>query len=468
MKRQRIICTALSAVLGFSLFALGGCGNDGGDDTVRINVKTPLIRMSTPSAISNAEIATSGDFLSLAAKAFTEQYKKDKVEITVNMFPDGEEERFVTDIFGTEDAADVLYDDFYNMITYVHSGNAISLEGLLSESARADLKDGYVEWGEVAGEVYMLPYLGRQNILMYNKAILREYGLDEFVEDETGIIQTWSIDEWEYVLDTLGAGMAQKTDKKYAPTMMYAKDNQGDSHIMALISGFGVSLVDDDGYFHFDEPEALRGLEWLQSGIERNWYMPHPQNFTLSDCDRLFHEGQIAFYVFNIGCEVYLQGEEEVAKCGYVNFPSLTGGIATRFVTGFEIFDNKDARKLAAAKDFVKFIYETEEWLNVSSGSISASKRVTEQQEAQNMLMIDQFTKNIPNVIHFMRGNPNWQGLDYSVRNVFYKGIFNLLSGRLTPQECAAKLNKDCNEATEYGRENSVIFKKLAKRNKQG
>lgn len=472
MKKQKIICTILATVMGLSLFSLGGCGGKKTDPVVQLNVKTPLIKMVTP---SKPEITTSGDFLTLAVEAFAKQYTKEKVEISVRMFPSGFEEEFVTNTIGTEDAADVLYDDFYNMIAYVHSGIAIPLEGLLTDDARADLKQDYLEWGQVSGttqngvdvsnRIYMLPFVGRQNILMYNKALLNECGLSEYVSGETGVIQNWSLEDWNYILDTLAEKLAIKSEQtgvQYAPTMMYAKDRSGDTHIMSLLIAFGNGMIADDrGYFDFTEEKALQGIEWLQSGLKRpngySWYMPNPQAFTMSDCDRLFHSGQIAFYSFNIGSVVYAGGREEVEKYGYVNFPGGENGRATRFVTGFEIFDNQDARKLAVAKDFVKFIYETEEWLNASAGNISVSKRVTAAQEAENMLMIDQFTANIKNVVHFMRGNPNWQGRDNSVRNVFYKNIAELLSGKVTPKECALQLNTECNAATDYGWENSKL-----------
>ena len=481
MKKRRVICTILSAVFCLSLFSLGACGKK--DSTIRLIVKTPRIVMNLFNQNDEYDkIETSADFLAQAGAAFEREYTKAKVEISVRMFREGEEQAYVTNAFGTEDATDVLYDDFFNMVSYAHSGNAIQLDGLLTDEARADLKPDYLEWGKISGQTYMLPFLGRQNILMYNLEIFKEYGLDRYLPQGVGQegrefeIQNWSIEQWEDILDTLARGMAKKSEEtgvQYAPVMMYAKDNLGDTYIMSLISAFSGELVDENGYFQFMKTEnggevvnqeALKGLEWLYGGVEKGWYMPNAQAFSMNDCHRLFHDGQIAFYPFNIGSQVYIDGRNELEKYGYVNFPkdgvdeegNQLGG-ATRFVTGFEIFDNHDAKKLDVAKDFVKYIYETEKWLNVSAGSISASERVTRIQEEHNMLLIKQFTENKPNVVHFLKGNPNWQGQENSIRNVFYRNIANLLAGRVTPEACAKKLNEECNKATDEGWNSSTL-----------
>ncbi|MCM1499908.1 MAG: hypothetical protein NC124_15705, partial [Clostridium sp.] len=126
------------------------------------------------------------------------------------------------------------------------------------------------------------------------------------------------------------------------------------------------------------------------------------------------------------------------------------------FVTGFEVFDNGDELKVQAAKDFIRYIYENDEWLELSAGNIPASKKVSEKYKEQ-ITMLDEFTKNAEHVVDFMNNSPNWQGNDTSVRSVFWPNIHELLSKNVTPQECAKKLDEDCNAALDIGRENSVL-----------
>ena len=80
-----------------------------------------------------------------------------------------------------------------------------------------------------------------------------------------------------------------------------------------------------------------------------------------------------------------------------MNFP---GNLATSFITGFEVFDNG---------------------------------------------------------VDFMNNSPNWQGNDTSVRSVFWPNIHEMLTGAITPQECAEALNEACNAALQTGHENSKL-----------
>jgi multiple sugar transport system substrate-binding protein len=71
--------------------------------------------------------------------------------------------------------------------------------------------------------------------------------------------------------------------------------------------------------------------------------------------------------------------------------------------------------------------------------------------------MLDEFVKNSVNVVDFMNSSPNWQGSPTSVRNVFWPNIHKLLLGIVTPAECAAALDRDCNYSLETGRQQSTL-----------
>ena len=107
-----------------------------------------------------------------------------------------------------------------------------------------------------------------------------------------------------------------------------------------------------------------------------------------------------------------------------------------------------DEMKIQVAKDFLKYIYEDEELMDISAGNIPESKRVAEKY-ADEIVMLRQFSENVDNVIDFMNSSPNWQGQDNSVRSVCWPHIHKLLAGNTTPEECAANLNRDCNAAIE-------------------
>ena len=114
-----------------------------------------------------------------------------------------------------------------------------------------------------------------------------------------------------------------------------------------------------------DRPEAVQGLKWIQDGVERGWYAPHPELLEIMDLQQLFQADRLAIYMFNNASYMLYDNIEE--EYGFVNFP---GNIATSFITGFEVFDNGDEMKIQVAKDFLKYIYEDEELMDISAGNI--------------------------------------------------------------------------------------------------
>jgi multiple sugar transport system substrate-binding protein len=274
---------------------------------------------------------------------------------------------------------------------------------------------------------------------------MKDCGLENYVQDSLEI-QNWTTDEWTYILDTL----AQNLPSGVYPMTIYGKNNQGDTHIMSYIRSFGSTIFDEDGNFNFESDEAVKALTWIQDGVDRGWYAPHPENLEISDCQELFSNNQLVFYIFN-NANVALY--DNLDDYGFVNFP---GNVATSFVTGFEVFDNGNPTKVQAAKDLIKYIYETDEWLELSAGNIPESKKTAEKY-ADKITMLNEFSNNSPNVVDFMNSSPNWQGNETSVRSVFWPNIHELLLGSVTPEECAKNLDDDCNRALEIGRETSTL-----------
>lgn len=433
----------IAITLVFALYAslLAGCGKNTKKEVTLI-IKVPSLVLNS---VSNPEITDTGLFLQQAGEAFAAQYEKADVTIQVKSFEYVDEVKAITDSFDTENAADILYEGYFNMASYLHTGRVVPLDDIISDELRNDIDNASWAMSMADGKVYMMPFLSMQNILIYNKELFQNCGLEKYIAD-TVTIQNWTLEEWTDILDTL----ASKLPEQAYPMMMYGKNNQGDTHIMSYIRAYGSTVFGEDGHFEFENEVAVKALEWIQSGVDKGWYPPHPENLELSDCTELFSNEQLAIYVFNnSNFALY----DNIENYGYVNFP---GNVATSFVTGFEVFDNGDELKVQTAKDFVRFIYENDKWLEMSAGNIPVSKKVSEKYQDQ-ITMLDEFTKNSENVVDFMNNSPNWQGEDTSVRSVFWPNIHNLLSKSVTPQECAKKLDETCNAALDIGWENSVL-----------
>ncbi|MCM1127862.1 MAG: extracellular solute-binding protein [Lachnospiraceae bacterium] len=438
MKRKAIAVT-LAFTLLISLFS--GCGQKAQQE-ITLVVKVPNLVMNS---VSNPDITDSSVFLKQAGDAFAAQYEAAKVTFQVETFDYVDEIQAITGSFDTKDATDILYEGYFNMASYLHTGKVVPLDDIISDELRDDIDDASWAMSMVNGKTYMMPFLSMQNILIYNKELFKECGLEKYLID-TNTIQNWTLEEWTDILDTLASNLPSQT----YPMMMYGKNNQGDTHIMSYIRACGSTIFSADGHFDFESEAAVKALEWIQSGVDKGWYPPHPENLEITDCNELFSNGQLAIHIFNnANFTLY----NNMDNYGYVNFP---GNVATSFVTGFEVFNNGDELKVQAAKDFIKYIYENDEWLELSAGNIPASRKVSEKYQDQ-ITMLDEFTKNAVNVVDFMNNSPNWQGSDTSVRSVFWPNIHELLAKSVTPEECAKELNETCNAALDAGRQNSVL-----------
>lgn len=138
---------------------------------------------------------------------------------------------------------------------------------------------------------------------------------------------------------------------------------------------------------------------------------------------------------------------------GLVNFPGPDDdGCATTFVSGFEVFDNGDAAKVRAAKDFLSFIYGNQELLDYAAGTIPASISASERY-GDRIPCFDLFRDNSRNVVDFTGSNPDTR----ATRDIFYRCIHDLLMGNATPEQTAERIDRECNEAIDRGIAESVL-----------
>lgn len=437
---KRAAALLLSAVLTAGI--LSGCGAEPAPEQEKVHliVKTATITMN---AVVDPSVEESSQFLQKAADAFVEQYEAADVTIDVELYDATRETEAIVGCFDTPDAADLVYGDFFNIGTYVHTGRVVPLDDIITDDIRADIDPALWELGRVEGKTYLMPFLERQNVLAYNKELFRKAGLEAYIQNGESI-QSWTLEEWEEILDTL----ADNLPGTVYPMMMYAVNDQGDTHIMTLLRSHGAAFFDKDGHFALNNPQGIAALHWLQDGVARGWFPPYAENLEIEDCKDLFvHEQLAVYHINNAGLDAY------PFDFGLVNYPSARGaGFCTVFSTGFEVMDNGDPASVQAAKDFVKYIYEHDEWLAYSAGALPASSHIAEEY-ADRIRYLAAFTDNNANAVNYTNNTPDWRG----IRAIFYPHISDLLRGFKTPETVAAELEADANPVIDAGWENSTL-----------
>lgn len=426
------------------------CKNNKSLRTVELVIKVPTLSIQNS---IEPRITESYQFLELAAKEFIESYKdtlllnddgkKVSLICRVVCFPIQEEDRYISQTFDTPDAPDVLYEAFFNMSTYIHTGRLASFDGVFSINDLSDFEQGTLAQGSVEGKLYMMPFLSLDNILCYNKTLFAQAGLSSFISKEP-VIQTWSIDEWDHILLSLRKNLPSNI----FPSMMYARNEQGDTHLMTLIKGLGADFYDGENLFLLNNEVGIGALTKIAEGVKKGFFPPNSEAMEIVDNSTMFSQGVLAIYLAN---STLVHNFPNI-DMGFVNFPSKEGALSTSFVTGFGVFDNGDALKLGIAKDFVRFIYKNPHLMDFSASAIPACQNVTAR-NSDRIFMRKEFSNNKKNIWDPTCNNPNWRG----VRNVFYRNIQDLLTGRKSPKEVAQALEADCNAQIRLGRTKSSL-----------
>lgn len=429
----------LACALSMSAVALGACA---GSQTTEKEIVIKVPRTGHDVTFDDS-ISQIDQVLSIMADDFEQSYEGANVKVDVQVFEQNQYDSALGATLETDKAPDIIYGDYFNISTYVHSGKVVPLDDVVSQDIRDGIYDYLWEMSTVDGRIYMIPYLIRQNVLGYNKELFEQAGLADYIDDEA--IGSWTLDEWTYILDTLAANLPEAA----YPMMMYAKSSQGDTHTMTLLRAAGSGFFDDDGYFNISSPEGISALKWIQSGVSRGWYPPHCENLEIEDCSSLFRSGQLALYMVN-NASLERYGD----TIGLVNFPGTGEGCATAFISGFEVLDNGDPEKLQIAKDFISYVYGNERLMSYAAGALPASIAVAQKYKDQ-ILEFTQFRENASNVVDFSGNIPNTR----AIRDIFYRRMQDLLSGNATPEETAAAIDEQCNAAIDVGKATSKLHK---------
>ena len=431
MKKIIAIVLALLVCAG----ALAGCGQTSKKESVEIYINVPVL---TCDCVANPELLDTSEVIKYCWDMFAAQYDKYEVSLRedkVKNFEQTDYQKNIPDTYGTSDCPDLSFGGYFAMSGYIYDGYIIPLDDIITDEIRADFSDA--TWAQSKGsngKTYLMPFYALQNILCFNKDLFVECGLEEYVLEED-VIQGWSLDEWEYILSTL----AEKLPEYHYPMMMYAANNQGDTHTMVQLRCKGSDFFDEDGLFNLNTPEGIAGLQWIKDNFDKGYYPPNADDIEISNCTEMFMNGQIALYVWNSALATSMEG----LNLGFVNFPAESeNGANSNWITGFMAFDNGDEKKIEVVKDFLKFIYETPELLDLSTSGQPCSISVNSRW-ADKLPLGTQLAENDKYAVDFTANNPNWAG----VRQAFWPHIQALLNGTETAAEAAAGIDSDCNAA---------------------
>lgn len=438
MRKNRLLCALLASALCLPLASCQG-QRSAEPEKVTLTIKTPPIGLGTVPDVGEAEVY---DMLTVAAQRFKAQYDRYDVEFAISRYDYLDEQAQLADKYGTDEAADIFFAGSWNVPLYVKRGWLVPLDDIISEELRTDIDESIWRQNAIDGRVYTMPFHQLQNTLMVNRAMMEAAGLKAYIPQGDSVAH-WSTQDFTLICQRLTESL---TDENTFAFMMYAANNQGDSHIMTLLRSHGCPLYDGNGNFTVYTPEGIQALSWLKEMDEKGITPKGAENLELLDCVNLFNNGQLAICVGNL--TNLWDARNKGIDLFTANFPDLSGvGYCTASSNGLCVFDNGDEAKIQVAKDFIRFLYTDEEVMKYTLGTLPVNNSIVKRY-GDDIWMLKAYGENTQNAVDNIRGNLNWQG----VRDVFYLNIRDLLMGTKSPEEVAAAIDERCNAALEQGR----------------
>ncbi|MCW1036544.1 sugar ABC transporter, sugar-binding protein [Streptococcus anginosus] len=354
MRMKKILC---SLVAGAAILSLAACGNSGGSnksaDSGNSSGKTEITWWAFPVFTQEKANDGVGTYEKEIIKAFEKANPDIKVKLETIDFKSGPEK--ITTAIEAGTAPDVLFDAPGRIIQYGKNGKLAELNDLFTNDFVKDVNNNQIIQASKAGDkAYMYPISSAPFYMALNKKMLKEAGVLDLVKEG------WTTADFEKVLKAL-------KDKGYTPGSLFSNGQGGDQGTRAFISNlYGGSVTDDKvTKYTTDSPNFVKGLNkavsWIKDGL-----MTNGSQFDGGADIQNFANGQTSYTVLWAPAQKGIQAKllkasgVEVVE---VPFPSDNGKPALEYlVNGFGIFNNKDKKKVEAAKKFVKFIADDKKW----------------------------------------------------------------------------------------------------------
>ena len=354
MRMKKILC---SLVAGAAILSLAACGNSGGSnksaDSGNSSGKTEITWWAFTVFTQEKANDGVGTYEKEIIKAFEKANPDIKVKLETIDFKSGPEK--ITTAIEAGTAPDVLFDAPGRIIQYGKNGKLAELNDLFTNDFVKDVNNNQIIQASKAGDkAYMYPISSAPFYMALNKKMLKEAGVLDLVKEG------WTTADFEKVLKALKA-------KGYTPGSLFSNGQGGDQGTRAFISNlYGGSVTDDKvTKYTTDSPNFVKGLNkavsWIKDGL-----MTNGSQFDGGADIQNFANGQTSYTVLWAPAQKGIQAKllkasgVEVVE---VPFPSDNGKPALEYlVNGFGIFNNKDKKKVEAAKKFVKFIADDKKW----------------------------------------------------------------------------------------------------------
>jgi multiple sugar transport system substrate-binding protein len=237
------------------------------------------------------------------------------------------------------------------------SGYLVDLSDMLDDEDRSEIYDSVMSACENdQGAVYEYPLVMTAHCMAINYTAFQEAGADQYVDVES---HTWTTEDFQNAVAALY--------EKFGGTVgaVFCGGQGGDQGTRALINnlhGGTFTTADHTGYTWTDA-ENIQALQELydMDGIDFDPSIVGGDEITL------FRNGTLKMaFCWNIAQQLNTDNNDagltnDGDEIVFMSFPSETGeSELCGGIWGFGVFDNGDDAKIAAAKEFIKYMCDSE------------------------------------------------------------------------------------------------------------
>ncbi len=437
---------AAGAGLVITALALAGCAGAGGDQPAGGDVTLTLATVNNPQMKDMEELK--GEF------------EKDNPGITVNFvqMEEGDLRAAVTaDVASGAGQYDIVTVGAYEVPQWGAQGWLTDLTDVLADDAEYDVDDILPPVRaalSVDGRQYAVPFYGESSILMYNKELFDEAGL-EMPNEPT----------WQEVAEFAAA---LKTDDR-AGICLRGKPGWGDlfAPLTTVVQTFGGNWYDSDWNAQVDSPEFTEAVQFYVDLLAESG-QADPVSFSFTECLNALSSGKAAmWYDASVAASILEDpsSSEVAGKMGYAHAPVYkteeSGWLWSWNLAVPQTTKNADAAiafvKWATSKEYHQLVGETLGWTRVPPGARTSTYEIPEYKEAAAAFA--PITLEVMNAVNPEQPGVDpqpWVGIQYvpipefqDVGNQVAQLVADAIAGRSTVEDALAAGQKIAQAAGE-------------------
>ena len=422
MKMKKLVAAALAAAMALSLVACGG-GNDQKPAQSNPSASGSQPAQSTPAPSGSATEITAwiypvGGWTSEEnVKPLIEQFTADtgiKVNLEWLAYADGDDK--VNTAITAKKAPDLIMEGPERLVAnWGAKGYMVDLSDMIDDTDRSEINAAALAaCTSTDGKVYQYPMFITAHCMGINLDAFKAAGADQYLNLDN---HTWTTEGFIKAVEAL---YAKKGDTVAA---IYCKGQGGDQGTRALINNMygGTFTNAEHTQYTWDDPNNIKALEQLKSmpGIAFDASLEGGDELKL-----MYQEILDMAFCWNIaqqldpavagtGAGKTINGQEIVC----MNFPSPDGTpVLQGGIWGLGIFNNGDQGKIDAAKQFVKYMCDSEHAAEAAKISNFFSARTAAEGTdlsnifADNAIMTDYNKVILPNLGDYYQITTGWAG----------------------------------------------------------